>query len=476
MPVWAVAFVVCTGVARAQTIERRLDEAAERLDRARAEQLDLISPRHFERAEQRIAEAQERLADGARIDDVGRRLEEGIGQLETAEAFGASGRSLLREALNARRDALAVDAPRLAGEEWARAERTVREAGLRVEDNDAPRARELADRAAGEFGTAELAAIRADLLGVARGLRQRAFEARAEKWAPITLARGDSLLTAAEVVLAGDRSRTGDARRLADGSADTYRHTVRLASLADSIDRGRLSLETVALRDEEQVRRLAEELGYEPDFAAGIRPAIDEALAAIAGLFEDRAALRRDLDARGREIRRLEGQVDSIDARLAEIEQREAVVSAELGERQRRERRLREVQAVLTPEEGEALLGGDRLVLRLKGLTFESGSAEIRPEVFALLTKVQRIIREFPTSGIIVEGHTDSRGNAARNQDLSRRRAIAVREYLLSNMALSAERISAVGYGESRPVAPNDTEVGRALNRRIEITLSLAQG
>jgi OOP family OmpA-OmpF porin len=61
------------------------------------------------------------------------------------------------------------------------------------------------------------------------------------------------------------------------------------------------------------------------------------------------------------------------------------------------------------------------------------------------------------------------------NQDLSRRRAIAVREYLLSNMAISADRISAVGYGESRPVAPNDTERGRTQNRRIDVTLSLDQ-
>ncbi len=69
--------------------------------------------------------------------------------------------------------------------------------------------------------------------------------------------------------------------------------------------------------------------------------------------------------------------------------------------------------------------------------------------------------------------HTDSQGNEAMNQDLSRRWAIAVREYLLSNMAISADRISAVGYGESRPVAPNDTEQGRTENRRIDVTLSL---
>ena len=82
------------------------------------------------------------------------------------------------------------------------------------------------------------------------------------------------------------------------------------------------------------------------------------------------------------------------------------------------------------------------------------------------------MIREFPEARVVVEGHTDSQGNEARNQDLSRRRAIAVREYLLSNIAMSADRITAVGYGESSPIAPNDSEAGRARNRRIEITLT----
>ncbi|MEK6254657.1 MAG: OmpA family protein, partial [Gemmatimonadales bacterium] len=130
------------------------------------------------------------------------------------------------------------------------------------------------------------------------------------------------------------------------------------------------------------------------------------------------------------------------------------------------------VEAIFTPLEGEVLRSEDRLILRLAGLTFPSGSDELRPDNFALLTKVQRVVREFPEARIVVEGHTDSQGNESMNQSLSRRRAIAVREYLLSNIAMSADRITAVGYGESRPVAPNNTEAGRTRNRRIEITLT----
>jgi len=473
----AVALAFACGamadVAVAQTVEQRVDGAVERLERARADHLDIISPRNFERAAEGVTEARQRLASGGRIDDIDRRLQEARAELQKAEALADVGMVLLGDALEARGNALAVNAPEYAASDWERAEQTARDAGRRIEGNDQNGARERAARAESEYGQAELNAIRTSLLGRARELRQAALDARADRRAPATLMRADSMLNAAEGILARDRSRTAEAGDLATAAASQYRHAARLSALADSVDRGRLSVESAVLRAEAQVERMAELLRYDADFADGIEPVVDDGLTAIQSLYDERDGLQSDLEARAQEIERLESQVDSIDARLAEIEQREATVAAELRERQRRERRLREVQAVFTPEEGEALLAENRLILRLVGLTFASGSAEIRPENFSLLTKVQRVVREFPESAIAVEGHTDSQGNEAMNQELSRRRAIAVREYLLQNMAISADRITAVGYGESRPVAPNDTEAGRAKNRRIEITLSL---
>ncbi len=438
------ALLLTTGTLTAQTVERRVEEAVESIDRARAEHVDIISPRNFERAARKVTEARQKLAEGGRIDDIDRQIQEAYQELGKATALLEVGDVILADALTARGSALAVNAPEYAEKDWEDAEKTAREAGRRIESNDQNGARERAARAESEYGRAELNAIRADLLGRARELRDEALEARADRRAPRTLTR-----------------------------AFEYRRAARLAEVADSVDRNRVTVEDLALRDEAQVARLADELRFEPEFAAGIQPVVDEALVAIESLYGDRDGLQRDLEARGREITRLSAQVDSIDGRLAEIEQREATVAAELRERQRQERRLREVQAVFSPDEGEALLGENRLILRLNGLTFASGSAEIRPDNFSILTKVQRVIREFPESGITVEGHTDSQGNEAMNQDLSRRRAIAVREYLLSNMAISADRISAVGYGESRPVAPNVTERGRTQNRRIDVTLSL---
>jgi outer membrane protein OmpA-like peptidoglycan-associated protein len=456
----------------AQNVERRIEAASERLEQARAEHLDIIAPRHFQRAEERVADARTRYEGGGRIDDIDRRLDEAHETLDEAEELAETGRVVLAQALEARTDALAAAGPDFALADWEKAEKSARDAGRRVESNDPGGARERAGRAEAEYRDAELNAIRADVLGRARVERQAAREAKADRLSPILFFRADSALNSAELVLSGDRYERSGARGLAEEAAEGYRHAARLAALADSVDRNRLTVETLAIRTENQVGRTADELRFEARFTEGIEPVVDETIVAVASLYDERDALRRDVENRSREIARLERQVDSLDARLAELERREAAVSAELRERQRREQRLREAQAVFSPEEGEVLLAENRLILRLTGLTFASGFAEIRPDNFGILTKVQRVIREFPEGRVVVEGHTDSQGNESLNQDLSRRRAIAVREYLLSNMALSADRISAVGYGESRPVAPNTTEEGRASNRRIDITLT----
>ena len=74
-----------------------------------------------------------------------------------------------------------------------------------------------------------------------------------------------------------------------------------------------------------------------------------------------------------------------------------------------------------------------------------------------------------------IAGHTDSQGNDQRNQALSERRASAVRQYLIANMAIPEVQISAVGYGESQPLASNESREGRAKNRRIDVRIVLPE-
>jgi putative exosortase-associated protein (TIGR04073 family) len=112
------------------------------------------------------------------------------------------------------------------------------------------------------------------------------------------------------------------------------------------------------------------------------------------------------------------------------------------------------------------------LVVRFpEDMLFAIDSAELSRAAAARLQEVARVIRENPGAQVVVAGYTDSTGDSLYNQDLSRRRANAVRNYLLRQGIGSSERIEIAGRGDERPVASNDTPVGRMSNRRVEIEL-----
>jgi len=110
----------------------------------------------------------------------------------------------------------------------------------------------------------------------------------------------------------------------------------------------------------------------------------------------------------------------------------------------------------------------ERIVLR--GVNFDFDRAEIRPDAAVILDEAASMLNDNPGRNVSVAGHTDSVGTDAYNQSLSERRAAAVKDYLVSQ-GVDASRLSTSGYGESNPIASNDTADGRALNRRVELNL-----
>lgn len=100
-------------------------------------------------------------------------------------------------------------------------------------------------------------------------------------------------------------------------------------------------------------------------------------------------------------------------------------------------------------------------------VNFDFDRAQVKPEYFSEIEQVADFMEQYPDVVISLEGHTDSRGTAEYNRGLSSRRANAVREVLTSRFNVRPSRISAEGFGESQPVASNDTDAGRAQNRRV---------
>ncbi len=466
---WAA--LAASGLA-AQAGQGEVDALRARVERARATAVHLLAPRTFQAALDRYEDAAERLKRG-RVDEGFReRVAEARLRLDDAERRAEAARQLFGDALAARQRAVAAEASARAGTAWQSAENELAEGGRRVERGDAEEGRAYGRRAADLYDRAAIAAWRDRHLGAAIAARERAIATGARELAPQFFAAGERALATGEAEIAA--GRTGD-RPAAAGAeaAAAFERAGAVSILADSIMRRNVTVERLVRAHEADLASLLEvaQLDAAPTETARMTTLLADE---IRRLRSEVARLSGQLADERATSGQLADRVAALESQLGETERRFTDAREELVERRRREERLTETQALFTPREGEVLQAGDRLVLRLFGLTFASGSADIAPEHDPLLTKVQRVITDFPNAAIRIEGHTDSQGSAEANRALSQRRANAVREYLLSRMAISSARVESVGLGEDQPIASNETEAGRAQNRRIEVVLTLS--
>ena len=115
----------------------------------------------------------------------------------------------------------------------------------------------------------------------------------------------------------------------------------------------------------------------------------------------------------------------------------------------------------------DALIAEGRVATQ--GIYFDSGSDRIRPESTPTLKEIGTMLKEHADLKLLIEGHTDNVGEDAYNQSLSEKRAAAVKAYLVSTYQIDEARLQAKGFGETKPVAGNDTPEGRQNNRRVEL-------
>jgi outer membrane protein OmpA-like peptidoglycan-associated protein len=140
------------------------------------------------------------------------------------------------------------------------------------------------------------------------------------------------------------------------------------------------------------------------------------------------------------------------------------------------ERQRRDFERVLADEIARGdirieALPDDRLLVGMTSSTaFDVDSVQIKPGFYSTMDKISAVVNKYGKTRLAIAGHTDDTGSEAYNQRLSEGRASAVESYLLAERVIP-QRLSSVGYGELRPVASNDTDYGRTLNRRVEITI-----
>ena len=172
-------------------------------------------------------------------------------------------------------------------------------------------------------------------------------------------------------------------------------------------------------------------------------------------------------------------EVSALRQKLWETELRVGVAEADrsaaevlLTRRQQREDAITQVRRSFTPDEAEILLTGDgSVVLRVHGIAFAVGSAQVSAGQDDLVARLAAAVALFPGAALSVEGHTDDTGSREANLRLSRRRAETVAVLLAESLGLEPASLATEGFGPDRPVALNSTAEGRALNRRIDVVV-----
>jgi len=446
------------------------EEADERLEEAVTANAELLAPADFERAMERYAEAEENLLRGRNIDRVRSGLTEVVRLLTQAIDSSEIAEITLASLIKTREDALSAEAPTFATELWIEAEGSFDEAARRLESGNIRAAREMSTETEPVFRDAELTAIKAQYLSQTRALLAQAEQQRVPRYAPLTFARARALLQQAETELNENRYDTDLPRSLAQQANYEARHAIFLARQIERIDEGELTAEDLILRYEEPLTQIAASADRVAPLDAGTDSITTELILFIEELREEAEQAEIDLgDSRVR-IGELEEEIRELDEQLGGVSQERVALVQRLEAEARIREQFATIENLFERDEARVSREGNNLVIRLVGLTFESGSTEVTAEHHGLLQKVAGAADIFPRSQIVIEGHTDSYGGDDTNMSLSRERAQAVGAYL-ADLGIPAFRASAVGYGETQPIANNDTPQGRERNRRIDVRI-----
>lgn len=466
-------FVLGAGSAVAQnelrdTFFKEADAAKAAAEAANA---SLLAPRSYSAGAKDFESAEEGLQRGRNIEYVRDKAADATEHFTTATTTAELAKTVLSQVLKSRQDAANAKAPQLSPDIWEKAQREFGSAIRYLERGDLKNAKRRDIEATSLYRDAELVSIKAQYLTETRQLLEDAERARVGRYAPITLGRAQQLLAEAEKELNENRYDTDRPRSLARQANYEAKHAIYLSEVVRDVRDKDLTVEELVLHWESSLNRISDAADIVPDMENGNEELTKELIAFVESQVNRIQALEQENEAGLQRMADMEEELRALDQRLGGATAERTALVQRLEAQARVKEQFERVEKMFTRNEARVFREGNDVILRLVGLTFDSGQSEIRQGSFDLLRKVEQAIDVFPRSELIIEGHTDSYGGDEFNQKLSQERAESVQRYMINAMRIPSYRLIATGYGETNPVANNETEAGRARNRRIDIVI-----
>jgi OOP family OmpA-OmpF porin len=434
-------------------------------------QADLLAPKSTKKAMELYSEASSDYDKGKDLNSIKKKLKEAITYLGKSIDAVDMANVTFKNVLTLRTNALKSEAQNNARDSWQKAERKFEEAAIQLEEGDVNDAKKKADEAGNIYRQAELAAIKTNYLDNTHNLLTKAEDSDVEDKAPVTLKKAKDLISRAETSLNKNRYDTDEPRGLALEAQYEAKHALYLNKAIRQVEKDDMELEDLYLSFEVYLRQIATNLDLSAKFDEGFANPTNLIIAHTKALQDSTLMLTQTLVDRDMDMQTITARVTELEDQLGNAGKERTALTDQLEQRSKIREMFNDIERRFQPEQAVVLRHGDDILIRLVGLSFASGKSEIEPKNFALLTVVQDAINIFPDYAIHIQGYTDSYGSDNTNLDLSQNRADAVRDYLLANMDINKDEIDAVGYGETLPIANNETSEGRAKNRRVDLVI-----
>ncbi len=402
---------------------------------AQQNQVDIMSPRNFEKAESHFAKARAAREKNKDQQDVLDSVGMAKAYLILANEHSDRAKGSAADILKAREDAIQAKAHQLMPKQFNQADSSMKSATLKAEKSrtsvDASRRADLQEN----YLEAQIDAIKLVNLNPIENTIDVAKESGARRFAPRTLASAQAKYEITENLIETDRNNLTEIQRASESAKNEAAKAVDVANIAKT---SKVS-ESVAL----------------------------------------------ELNARRRASERLSSELSETESQLSAAEQqllneREATErmradNAALAQKNQFNETFAWAQTQFKPSEAEVFRQGDQLLIRIKSMKYKSGQSELSSSAYPVLAKVKEVIAKMGAEKVRVEGHTDSTGKKSLNDELSQERAENVAEYIADEKIISKNQVEAEGLGFEKPVSNNTTTKGRAQNRRVDVIIVPSQ-
>ncbi len=420
-----------------------IDQLDKGLKDAAARGVDELAPQGYGAAKERLDEAI-KAAKADRANAARSAAADGLNRLAKALEDAEVSRSLLREVLEARDRAYRAGCASVFPDSSDDLDTDLRKVTSLVERGRLEDAKERRQQLIAGYEQLELAALQEGTVEAAQEAIEDAKKKDAHKIAPKTFELAKEEMKLARSVLEADRTNTDKANAHAMRAKWLAERSMVITELVKDFERRDYSPEDLLLWYQKQLSDINSPLGAELAFNQPNR-------VVVLGMQQS--------------IKELMRQRDDTAAQRSRYEQ-ELSFSAE------QQAAVDKVQSLFTPAEAKVYQQRRSLLISAHGFRFPPGGSEIGTENFSLLNRIIKAVNTFPDSRVEISGHTDSLGSTAANRNLSKARAANVAKFLIDVGNIAADRVTASGYGEERPVASNETAEGRAANRRVEILIN----